>query len=196
MRNRRYTTRKGPLVVYSEDSGIVRAFRNIPGVDVARVDRLNLLQVTAGMPAPSLLRVDACRDPLDGGLLPRLPALAWQLTFCHAGQLARPEASGSLQFCAQGLLCIVSKPCDPLQTALGHLSTEDVPCMQLAPGGHLGRFIIWTRSAFDRLDEVFGEQPNTEGHLDSEDWHALCLKGLLPTVEWRQYTFVPVCRFS
>ena len=45
MRNRRYTTRKGPLVVYSEDSGIVRAFRNIPGVDVARVDRLNLLQV-------------------------------------------------------------------------------------------------------------------------------------------------------
>ncbi|CAK0772501.1 60S ribosomal protein L4 [Coccomyxa viridis] len=70
MRNRRYTTRKGPLVVYSEDSGIMRAFRNIPGVDVARVDRLNLLQ--------------------------------------------------------------------------------------LAPGGHLGRFIIWTRSAFDRLDEVFG----------------------------------------
>lgn len=45
MRNRRYTMRKGPLVVYSEDSGIVRAFRNIPGVDVARVDRLNLLQV-------------------------------------------------------------------------------------------------------------------------------------------------------
>ena len=31
--------------------------------------------------------------------------------------------------------------------------------VQLAPGGHLGRFIIWTRSAFDRLDEVFGEQP-------------------------------------
>ena len=31
--------------------------------------------------------------------------------------------------------------------------------VQLAPGGHLGRFIIWTRSAFERLDEVFGEQP-------------------------------------
>ena len=65
MRNRRYTTRKGPLVVYSEDSGIVRAFRNIPGVDVARVDRLNLLQVTAGMPAPLLLRVDASCPSLD-----------------------------------------------------------------------------------------------------------------------------------
>ena len=29
--------------------------------------------------------------------------------------------------------------------------------MQLAPGGHVGRFIIWTRSAFEKLDEVFGE---------------------------------------
>lgn len=28
--------------------------------------------------------------------------------------------------------------------------------VQLAPGGHLGRFIIWTKSAFDRLDEIFG----------------------------------------
>merc|ERR1712110_817987 len=30
MRNRRYVMRKGPLVVYSEDNGIVRAMRN-PG---------------------------------------------------------------------------------------------------------------------------------------------------------------------
>jgi len=28
--------------------------------------------------------------------------------------------------------------------------------LQLAPGGHLGRFIIWTKSAFDKLDEIFG----------------------------------------
>ena len=27
---------------------------------------------------------------------------------------------------------------------------------QLAPGGHLGRFIVWTKSAFERLDSVFG----------------------------------------
>merc|ERR1711966_401155 len=32
MRNRRYVQRRGPLVVYSEDSGIKQAFRNIPGV--------------------------------------------------------------------------------------------------------------------------------------------------------------------
>ena len=40
--------RKGPLVVYSEDNGIVRALRNIPGVETASVDSLNLLQVAPG----------------------------------------------------------------------------------------------------------------------------------------------------
>ncbi|KAK1285193.1 60S ribosomal protein L4 [Acorus calamus] len=71
MRNRRYINRKGPLIVYgTEGSKLVKAFRNIPGVDVANVDRLNLLK--------------------------------------------------------------------------------------LAPGGHLGRFIVWTKSAFEKLDSVYG----------------------------------------
>jgi len=48
MRNRRYVMRKGPLVIYGEDNGIVRAMRNIPGVDTASVDRLNLLQLAPG----------------------------------------------------------------------------------------------------------------------------------------------------
>jgi large subunit ribosomal protein L4e len=48
MRNRRYVLRRGPLVIYSEDSGIVRAMRNIPGVETASVDALNLLQVAPG----------------------------------------------------------------------------------------------------------------------------------------------------
>jgi large subunit ribosomal protein L4e len=70
MRNRRHVQRRGPLVVFAEDHGITQAFRNLPGVELAHVDRLNLLQ--------------------------------------------------------------------------------------LAPGGHLGRFIIWTKSAFNRLDSIFG----------------------------------------
>lgn len=70
IRGRRHRQRRGPLVVYNEDKGIVKAFRNLPGVEVASVKALNLLQ--------------------------------------------------------------------------------------LAPGGHLGRFIIWTQSAFACLDEVFG----------------------------------------
>jgi len=71
MRNRRYVSRKGPLIVYAtEGAKLVKAFRNIPGVVIACVDRLNLLK--------------------------------------------------------------------------------------LAPGGHLGRFIIWTKSAFEKLDSTFG----------------------------------------
>ena len=84
MRNRRYVQRKGPLVIYGADSGITRAFRNIPGVEVASVDRLNLLQ--------------------------------------------------------------------------------------LAPGGHLGRFCIWTKSAFERLDKVFG---TTESSSDVKSGYKL-----------------------
>ncbi|XP_044499172.1 60S ribosomal protein L4 [Mangifera indica] len=71
MRNRRYISRKGPLVVYStEGAKLVKAFRNIPGVDVVNVERLNLLK--------------------------------------------------------------------------------------LAPGGHLGRFVIWTKSAIEKLDSIYG----------------------------------------
>jgi len=70
IRNRRHRQRRGPLIVYNEDNGIVKAFRNLPGVEIVNVTRLNLLQ--------------------------------------------------------------------------------------LAPGGHLGRFVIWTEGAFALLDEVFG----------------------------------------
>merc|ERR1719461_923782 len=70
MRNRRYVMRRGPLIVYAEDNGIVRAMRNIPGVETSCVTRLNLLQ--------------------------------------------------------------------------------------LAPGGNLGRFIIWTESAFKKLGDMYG----------------------------------------
>lgn len=70
MRNRRRIQRTGPLIIYDVDQGLVKAFRNIPGVDTICVDRLNLLK--------------------------------------------------------------------------------------LAPGGHIGRFVIWTESAFRKLDKLYG----------------------------------------
>jgi large subunit ribosomal protein L4e len=48
MRDRKYTMRKGPLVIYGEDSGLSRALRNLPGVESAHIDRLNLLQLAPG----------------------------------------------------------------------------------------------------------------------------------------------------
>ena len=35
-------------------------------------------------------------------------------------------------------------------------SVYSLSLLQLAPGGHLGRFIIWTSSAFKALDKVYG----------------------------------------
>jgi len=48
MRNRRYVQRRGPLVVYGEDNGISKAFRNISGVELCDVKSLNLLQLAPG----------------------------------------------------------------------------------------------------------------------------------------------------
>ena len=70
MRNRRFRQRRGPLVIYRENCGLVKAFRNIPGVELVPVSALNLLQ--------------------------------------------------------------------------------------LAPGGHLGRFCIWTQGAFEQLEALYG----------------------------------------
>lgn len=70
MRNRRRICRRGPLIIYSRDEGLRRAFRNIPGIETMSVNKMNLLK--------------------------------------------------------------------------------------LAPGGHVGRFVIWTESAFNRLNALFG----------------------------------------
>uniref|UniRef100_A0A7S1ZGY2 Large ribosomal subunit protein uL4 C-terminal domain-containing protein n=1 Tax=Trieres chinensis TaxID=1514140 RepID=A0A7S1ZGY2_TRICV len=48
MRNRRYTLRRGPLVVYASNDGVEQAFRNLPGVELCDVSRLNLLQLAPG----------------------------------------------------------------------------------------------------------------------------------------------------
>jgi large subunit ribosomal protein L4e len=51
MRGRRYRQRRGPLVVYNPDvdgKELVKAFRNIPGVETSSVFALNLLQLAPG----------------------------------------------------------------------------------------------------------------------------------------------------
>jgi len=80
LRGRRYVQRRGPLIVYNEKAPLTKAFRNLPGVELVSVTRLNLLQ--------------------------------------------------------------------------------------LAPGGHLGRFCIWTKDAFERLDSIYGtyKKAATEKH--------------------------------
>lgn len=71
-RGRKYTLRRGPLVIYKNNDGVEQAFRNLPGVELCCVDRLNLLQ--------------------------------------------------------------------------------------LAPGGHMGRFCVWSQAALDALNEIYGSE--------------------------------------
>jgi len=47
-RNRRYKQKLGPVIVYNNDGGLLHAFRNIPGVTLVSVDRLNLLKIAPG----------------------------------------------------------------------------------------------------------------------------------------------------
>merc|ERR1712029_655858 len=48
MRNRRFVQKRGPLIIYDQDDGITLAFRNIPGVTLLPVDKLNLLKLAPG----------------------------------------------------------------------------------------------------------------------------------------------------
>jgi len=48
MRGRVRRRARGPLVVYHEDGGIARAARNIPGVDVVKVDNLGVIHLAPG----------------------------------------------------------------------------------------------------------------------------------------------------
>merc|ERR1711970_1534997 len=76
MRNRRYVQRRGPLVVYGEDNGIKKAFRNISGVEVCSVDSLNLLQLAPGghlgrfviFTEPALSKLDGLYGGKNGSL--------------------------------------------------------------------------------------------------------------------------------
>jgi len=68
-----------------------------------------------------------------------------------------------------GPLIVVGSKGTPTQRAFRNLTGVQVAnvnslnLLQLAPGGHLGRFIIWTKDAFDQLNIVFGtaDKPST-----------------------------------
>ncbi len=48
MRGRKYKRKVGPLLVIGEDNGINKAARNVPGVEVVRVENLNAEQLAPG----------------------------------------------------------------------------------------------------------------------------------------------------
>merc|ERR1712061_27965 len=47
-RNRKHVQKLGPCVVYKNDNGVVKSFRNIPGVNLVPVEALNVLKLAPG----------------------------------------------------------------------------------------------------------------------------------------------------
>src|SRR3989344_4133126 len=63
MRNRRYSRKKGPLVVTSKNCDVIKASRNIPGVDAVSLQNLNAELLAPGTQAGRMLIVTkSCLD--------------------------------------------------------------------------------------------------------------------------------------
>ena len=121
MRNRRRIQRRGPCIIYNEDNGINKAFRNIPGnYSTAFVfDTLNYA---------NLLNFYYDEIPLTVRVR-RFVFLLLKYTFLNS------------PFPLKGITL---------------LNVSKLNILKLAPGGHVGRFCIWTESAFRKLDDLYG----------------------------------------
>merc|ERR1712228_773824 len=103
LRNRRTVMKRGPLVIYDQDQGLTKAFRNIPGVDTISVDNLNLLKL-----APVVMSADSAFGPrelsrslmvfMEPGASPALsrtagtcPSPRWLTLTCLLSSRARPS---------------------------------------------------------------------------------------------------------
>jgi len=88
MRNRRYVERRGPLVIYANGDGIEKSFRGISGVEVANVERLNLLQLAPGghvgrfciWSEAAFNKLDSVYEAKTGYVLPKAPMMNADLT--------------------------------------------------------------------------------------------------------------------
>merc|ERR1711971_517862 len=109
MRGRRYTLRRGPLVVYKENDGVAQAFRNLPGVELCCVSRLNLLQLAPGGHMGrfciwSQAAIEAL-DAMYGAEGKRIPTAAMT-----NADLARIINSDEIQSVVKPALCNEKKP--------------------------------------------------------------------------------------
>ena len=104
MRNRRYVNRKGPLIVYDQDNGITKAFRNLPGVDVLPVSALNLLHVCTPLFCTDLLAVWYVLHVRPQAVIRRMPLhrtheLAAALSTIQCIGMSCTEAQADVKLC-------------------------------------------------------------------------------------------------
>ena len=103
LRNRRHVQKLGPLVIYDQDQGVTKAFRNIPGVDVIQVDNsctYNRFQRMGGLKVTNISfhrwttwtcwNLPQAVTAKDGQHRPLRPAQVWG----HQGSSACPQPQG------------------------------------------------------------------------------------------------------
>ena len=67
MRSRRYKTKKGPLIIISEDKGISKACKNVPGIDVSLVKDVSVEDLAPGtLPGRLTIWSKSCLEKLSG----------------------------------------------------------------------------------------------------------------------------------
>jgi large subunit ribosomal protein L4e len=72
-----------------------------------------------------------------------------------------------------GPLLVHANSAAPLVKAVRNLPgvdvcyVDDLNLLQLAPGGHMGRLVVWTEDAFSKLDRLFGEAAGAKAELKS-----------------------------
>lgn len=81
-RGRRKKVRKGPLIVYGEDKGIVKAARNIIGVDVISADDVSIIHLAPGG-APGRLTI--WTENAINKVLNRIKDVVERLVVMHGG---------------------------------------------------------------------------------------------------------------
>lgn len=160
MRNRRYVQRKGPLVIYGNDAGIRcgAAPRSGPRASFLPLGCWQQLPCgcraalgTRGFSVSGIWRVHAAETCPPGALA------AWLC--CQMRQVA-PSPSCPAPRCRPAAAARPARP--PRSRAFRNLpgvelcSVDRLNLLQLAPGGHLGRFCVWTKSAVEKLDSIFG----------------------------------------
>ncbi|XP_063886179.1 uncharacterized protein LOC135114262 [Scylla paramamosain] len=175
MRNRRRIQRRGPLIIYDKDRGLTWAFRNIPGVDTISVEKLNVLKLAPGGHVgrfciwtesdmggshhwSCLLKITSPATLFmytKEAVLMLKKHRAWtDVLKVYKSKRFRPgkgKMRNRRRIQRRGPLIIYDKD-QGLTWAFCNIpgvdtiSVEKLNVLKLAPGGHVGRFCIWTES--------------------------------------------------
>lgn len=153
MRNRRRIQRKGPCIIYNEDNGVIKAFRNIPGTpSVTFQDSQQVVGWRRALNDDIPLHWSVFLKTHD--LVEVLTTIRWWISF-EMYLLSKFHEFKKITSLVSMFYVKGNVAFSPL-IGITLLNVNKLNLLRLAPGGHVGRFCIWTESAFRKLDDLYG----------------------------------------